>query len=88
MPKTFKKCEEHTEKGRPFTNWEKLMIDPLNIKQTDIYKEPFPTDMRVISYKGVYNRLSQGNINDMMGSHEQGAFGQKQENMFDHEFRE
>lgn len=62
------------------------MLDPEGIQEISIFKEQFPTDMRFVSYKGVYNRLSQGSINDIMGGNHD-AFGQKNEDMFDHEYR-
>ena len=48
----------------------------------NIVPDPAPIDLRLMNYKGVYNRLAQGETNDPMHKN-QGMCGKSYQKMFD-----
>jgi hypothetical protein len=43
------------------------MKDPTDIEEIDIVNPPCTVDTRLVNYKGIYNKLAQGEINDPCG---------------------
>jgi len=69
-PNIFMKSRTYfrDERGflNPYTNWE--MYTPNIEHNVDVCKDPEPlVDERLLRYKGVYDRMAQGKINDEFG---------------------
>ena len=79
----FKKGIKFSKEGKIYTDHDAFMKYPGEVEEVDIVVPPCTIDYRLNGYKGVYNRVGQGQINDPCGKIKGNVMGYTENDLLD-----